>query len=233
MHATPLAAWNATSQQVSELCKRLRKELGEVEYLRVTEIHDGKTKKPECQRTNGDAVGYPHYHALLRSGYIAQKRLSDLWGELTGAPVVWIAKIADSFSSFRYLVKYLTKLHKIEWTDRHVSYSRGFFRQEDLEKIAYPERQVEQRSDEHPWLYLSKRYRACEIGCDHTGAYHLPFRFSGRPEEVTRQDVGLPPLPENGEPTNEQIATDQSAATTRSQAVLFQQPAASYYDTDF
>ena len=173
---SPEAAWRGTSPQVPELCRILRKERGECEYLRVTELHKS---------------GWPHYHCLIRSSFLPQKRISELWDQLTKAPVVDIRKVDNTFSSFRYLVKYLTKLHKIEWTDRHVSYSRGFFREEDLEKILYPDRDVLERTDEHPWVYLSNRYDAADVGVDTRGNYHLPYRFCGRPRSYTREDCGL------------------------------------------
>jgi len=179
-YQSPRQAWEHTSPLVPECCRQLRAIRGcEIEYLRVTELHQS---------------GYPHYHALLRSAFIPQKQLSDTWGRLTGAPVVWIAKIDSSFSSFRYLVKYLTKLHKIEWTDRHVSYSRGFFREEDREKLAFPERTIVERTEEHPWVWLANRYDRNQIGADDNGCYHLPEEFVGTPGMWTRQDCGLPPL---------------------------------------
>ena len=138
--------------------------------------------------------GWPHYHALLRSSWIPQGRLSEIWGQLTGAPVVWIAKIDQSFSTFRYLVKYLTKLHKIAWTDRHVSYSRGFFREEDLEKLAYPEKTIIERIDTHPWQWLSQRYDCDQIAVDSNGNYHLPYDFCGKLHEHSRESLGLPSL---------------------------------------
>lgn len=183
---SPRAAWEHTSPLVPECCRVLRKiRQCEIEYLRVTELH---------------ASGFPHYHALLRSGFIPQKQLSDTWGRLTGAPVVWIAKIDSTFSSFRYLVKYLTKLHKIEWTERHVSYSRGFFREEDREKLAFPERDVIDRTDEHPWLYLSRRYDREDVGVDANGCFHVSDSYCGTPRQLSREDVGLPYMPEPPEP---------------------------------
>ena len=183
---SPEAAWRGTSPKLPDLCKQIRVERGECEYLRVTEL----TKN-----------GWPHYHALLRSSFIPQQRISELWATMTGAPVVDIRKITNSFSSFRYMVKYLTKLHKIDWTDRHVSYSRAFFREEDLEKVLWPEKTVLERIDEHPWLYLSNRYDTDTVGVDSQGNYHLPYKFVGVPGCYTRAHVGLeaaettPPLP--------------------------------------
>jgi hypothetical protein len=181
-YASPKEAWEDTSPKLPECMRQLRKAREcEVEYLRVTELHQS---------------GYPHYHALLRSGFIPQKQLANVWGQLTGAPVVWIAKIDSTFSSFRYLVKYLTKLHKIEWTDRHVSYSRDFFPAEAREKMAFPERAITDRSDEHPWQWLSRRYGRDTVGVDDNGCYHLPQEWCGTPVDVSREDVGLPPLKE-------------------------------------
>ena len=206
---SPEAAWRATSPKLPECCKLIRKERGECEYLRVTELHES---------------GWPHYHALLRSSYIPQRRLSEIWGTLTGAPVVWIAKIDQSFSTFRYLVKYLTKLHKIEWTDRHVSYSRGFFREEDLEKLAYPEKTIIERIDTHPWQWLSERYDCDQIAVDSSGNYHLPYDFCGKKHEYSRESLGLPPLDhEKPEP----------AKTQRALTGLADYDADTYADTSF
>jgi hypothetical protein len=128
------------------------------------------------------------------------EKLRNEWNNATGAPYVWLAKINDSFSSFRYLVKYLTKLHKIEWTDRHVSYSRNFFREEDKEKLAFPERTIVERTDEHPWVWLANRYDRNDVGVDDNGCYHLPEEFCGTPGMWTRKDCGLPPMKETTEP---------------------------------
>jgi hypothetical protein len=84
---------------------------GEVEYLRVTEV----TKK-----------GWPHYHLLLRSGFLPHKVVKTLWAELTGATIVDLRQVKKSFSAYQYLVKYLSKLHRLEWTERHVSVSKNF-----------------------------------------------------------------------------------------------------------
>lgn len=252
----PKDAWQRTSALVPELFRLMRKIFNkEVEYLRVTEIHDGKHKPEDSDRRKVEgpmtvsAIGFPHYHALLRSPYIPhpvmsrewarltalpwpgreqlpeavkdldQKRyhtakLKDLmgdsrteddelqtaWCNATGAPYIWIAAIKQTFSSFRYMTKYLTKLHKIEWTNRHVSYSRGFFTPESQERLAFPERTIIERSDEHPWLYLSRRFHRDTVGLDDNGCYHLNELFCGTPMDLCRADVGLPDLPDKTEP---------------------------------
>lgn len=198
----PKDAWQKTAPQFPELFRRLRlkpierwkarkkagklrdgdqcPEAAEIEYLKVTELHKS---------------GYPHYHALLRSGYIAKDQMDAVWSQLTGAANYnWIAKIDSTFSSFRYLVKYLTKLHRLEWTERHVSYSRGFFRPEDKERLAFPERAIVERIDEHPWKWLTNRYINDQVGADDNGCYHLPYDYVGTPYQMNDDEVGLTEL---------------------------------------
>ena len=203
---SPKEAWEKTTDAVPEVCRYVRNTRGECEYLRVTELHK---------------TGWPHFHCLVRSSFVPQKQLADEWTRLvrkqstrdeapTDDPAelkrrrlpfrVDVRKVMSTFSSFRYLVKYLTKLHKIEWTDRHVSYSRNFFREEDKERPLYPERAIESKTDEHPWLYISRRYPTDTIGIDPNGSFHLPYDYCGTPMDLTRRDVGLPPLPAKEEP---------------------------------
>jgi len=185
LYADAKEAWLRSSPALPELCRRLRKEIGECEYLRVCELHKS---------------GMPHYHALLRSNYIPQRMLSRIWNELTSAPVVYIAKIDQSFSSFRYLTKYLTKLHRIEWTDRHVSYSRNFFNAEDLEKLANPTREIIERREEHPWKYLADRYATDVIALERNGVYTLPYKPGMPDRDIPLHDFGLRPPPAADEP---------------------------------
>lgn len=108
----PRASFDGTRRKVSELTKKLRDRFGEVEYLRVTEL----TRN-----------GWPHYHLLVRSDYIPHSVAKSLWEGLTGATIVDLRRVKNKHDTFFYLVKYLSKLHSLGWTDRHVSYSRGFF----------------------------------------------------------------------------------------------------------
>ncbi len=134
-------AWNKTRRQVPVLIRDLRKTYGEVEYLRVTEV----TKK-----------GWPHYHLLVRSGFLPQPVVRNRWRDLTGASIVDLRKVTRSFSAYQYLVKYLSKLHKLEWTERHVSVSRGFAPKSDKEAkhpIEYAESDFHHY---HPANYLAE-----------------------------------------------------------------------------
>lgn len=112
-------AFDGTRRHIPTLISFLRKKFGEVEYLRVTEL----TKN-----------GWPHYHMLIRSGFLPHKVIKNRWEELTGARIVDIRPVKQSWSAYTYLVKYLSKLHRIEWTERHVAYSRGFFPPESEDK---------------------------------------------------------------------------------------------------
>lgn len=108
----PRAAYDGTRRKLSDLIKPLRKQFGEVEYLRVTELTKG---------------GWPHYHLLVRSAYLPHESVKETWSKLTGATIVDLRQVKNRFQTYTYLVKYLTKMHNIGWTDRHVSYSKNFF----------------------------------------------------------------------------------------------------------
>jgi hypothetical protein len=139
----PRDAFEHTAPLVPELIRLLRKRFGELEYLRVTEV----TK-----------AGWPHYHLLLRSKYIPQPVVKAAWSALTGAMIVDLRQVQKSFSAFTYLVKYLTKLHKLDWTERHVSYSRSFFPTECKEERKKSNLIKIERINDHPYTYLAKWY---------------------------------------------------------------------------
>lgn len=176
-HADPRAAFDATRCRVPELFRRLRNQFGEVEYLRVTET----TK-----------AGYPHYHCLLRSKYLPHPVVKKHWEDLTAASIVDVRQVSNSFKAYWYLVKYLTKMSNLQWTERHVSYSKQFFRPEDLEKIARPPLEQPNSSPLHPHQFLAQKYPG------DTALYHGPLRYSvaGRPglnhEEIDPKELGLP-----------------------------------------
>jgi len=185
LYESPKDAWESTAPMLPECIRILRTTLGEIEYLRVCELH---------------VSGYPHYHALLRSGFIPQKLLSTTWKHLVKAPVVWISKIDQSFSSFRYLTKYLTKLHRIEWTDRHVSYSRNFFRPEDCEKISFPKRDITERSETHPWKWMCDHYPGEQIALEADGTYTLPHEPDWQRDDVPMSAFDFPSTSETPSP---------------------------------
>ena len=108
---SPLDAWKRTSQCVSRLAQKLRRSHGEFEFCRVTEA----TRK-----------GWPHYHLVVRSGFIQWTTIRDEWRALTGATIVDVRKIKDALDINRYIVKYLAKQEHIPWTNRRVSCTRRY-----------------------------------------------------------------------------------------------------------
>lgn len=147
-YENPRHAFDETRRKVPELMRFLRVRFGEVEYLRVTEL----TRR-----------GWPHYHLMLRSPYIPHAVVKSKWNDLTAALIVDLRQIKGSLNTYKYLVKYLSKMHKIGWTERHVSYSRNFFppdpppTREDLEltdKVII---------EAHPSTYLCSKFRGAKL----------------------------------------------------------------------
>lgn len=108
----PRAAYDGTRRAVPRLTAKLRKAYGEFEFFRILEV----TKK-----------GWPHYHLVTRSPFIPQGEISNLWDELTGAPIVDVRELKKKTNAYWYVVKYLGKQEYIPWTDRRASSTKGFF----------------------------------------------------------------------------------------------------------
>jgi hypothetical protein len=150
------AAWQLTVKQVPILIRQLRQRFGPIEYLRVTEI----TKQ-----------GWPHYHLLIKSNYLPHHVVKKCWAKLTGAYIVDVRQVRKSFSAYKYLVKYLSKLHRLEWTARHVSRSKNFrssSQWEDPNPIRPEELQF--RSS-HPAHVMMELYEGRKIARLSPGAY--------------------------------------------------------------
>lgn len=71
--------------------------------------------------------GFPHFHLVVRSPYVAQEELSRDWCKLTDAFIVDIRKIDPGRRVARYISKYLTKQTSPGFTNRRVSFTRSFF----------------------------------------------------------------------------------------------------------
>lgn len=140
LYESPRHAFDETRSQVPELMRCLRKRFGEIEYLRVTEV---------------TAKGFPHYHLLVRSGYLPHAVIKALWNKLTGASIVDIRPVTNKFGAYQYLAKYLTKMHRLDWTERHVSYSKSFFPQDPSAQYHGPGLGDYQRIPEHPYSWLA------------------------------------------------------------------------------
>ncbi len=111
-YETPREAYDDTRRKLSQLACSIRRKFSRFEYLKVLEV----TK-----------AGWPHYHLVASCGYIPQPWLSHRWDELTGARIVDIRKIHKGDDVYFYILKYLSKCKHIPWTNRRVSWSRGFF----------------------------------------------------------------------------------------------------------
>lgn len=141
LYVSPRHAWEETRKCVPLLIRDLRKRFGEVEYLRVTEV----TK-----------AGWPHYHLIIRSGYLPHSVVRQIWNQLTGARIVDVRQVKESFKAYQYLVKYLSKLHKLEWTERHVSYSKNFIPKDPWEPESPLDYAEESFHSFHPANYVAE-----------------------------------------------------------------------------
>lgn len=190
LHANPRAAFDATRRQVPEWIRVMRSKFGEVEYLRVTELHKS---------------GYPHYHLLIRSRYIPHPCARDEWFLLTGASIVDIRAVKKKFNCYTYLLKYLTKLHHIEWTGRHVSYSRGFFPPNEDSRFAPHRLELKKIHNCHPSTLIME-YHSREFVEKLTPR---TYRFRASPQDLDRDrevcgethhvDYFAPPLTPNSQ----------------------------------
>lgn len=144
----PRHAFDGTRRKVPELFRTLRQRFHPIEYLRVTEL----TKR-----------GWPHYHLLVRSPYLPQPVVQKRWLELTGARIVDLRQVKDRLNTYTYLVKYLSKMHRIGWTERHVSYSKGFFPPDDKQRPTGLDLSDQQFIEAHPSTYLMSRFRGATL----------------------------------------------------------------------
>lgn len=143
LYASRKEAWEQTRKQVPILIRQLRKRFGDIEYLRVTEV---------------TAAGWPHYHLLVRSGFLPQPVVKRMWAELTGAYIVDLRQVTKSWSAYKYLVKYLSKLHRLEWTNRHVSVSKNFIPKEESDDYEPIEHDEGEFINEHPAAVVTDRF---------------------------------------------------------------------------
>lgn len=191
---SPRDAFDGTRRKVPELFRRLRGRYGDVEYLRVTEL----TRR-----------GWPHYHCLLRSVYLPQPVVKALWQDLTGATIVDLRQVKNHFHTYQYLVKYLSKMHRLGWTNRHVSYSRSFFPEKPGKK-ADTLRLVEGKVLEtHPATLAYHRFRNSKLVEISYGVYTLnpsaeQVKYVTAPESFAPQPPEAKQCPSAETPTSSQ-----------------------------
>lgn len=144
----PRDAFDGTRKHVPQLARKLRTRFGEIEYLRVTEL---------------TGRGWPHYHLLIRSPYLPHKVVRDLWKKATGASIVDLRPVKKTLDTYYYLVKYLSKMHKISWTERHVSYSKKFFVDEPPSRARDLKLENKSVIESHPATILEASFRGATL----------------------------------------------------------------------
>jgi len=173
----PKDCWQKTAKLVPELIRKLRPRFGDIEYLRVTELHKS---------------GWPHYHLLIRSRYLPYEIVKTLWEDLTGAIKVDLRQVDKTFSAYWYLTKYLSKLHNKGWTDRHVSTSRNFFRPEKSTppaKIVMLNPALDPR---HPYDYLARNYWMQTATAVTPTHWTTSLELTPAPDDLTNWELGIP-----------------------------------------
>jgi len=190
----PQSAWDGMAKAFPELMRFARSISAECEYLKVLEIHQN---------------GYPHFHCLLRSSYLHHPLILAEWRRLIAGPDdglqsddapkafagVNIKKVDDSFRTYFYLVKYLTKLHKVPFTDRRVSYSKNFFNPADLEQTEYAKLDSVEKYDQHPWVWLRERLAWEHVPVLDHGKWIVGDNIPPRYQEIDPAAIGLPGPP--------------------------------------
>lgn len=145
-HANPRAAYDETRRQIAALTTKLRRRYEEFEFFRVLEV----TKK-----------GWPHYHLITRCPYIPQAELSELWNQLTGAPIVDVRAMHKKTNAYWYVVKYLGKQAMIPWTNRRAAWTRGFFPKTAFEPGPSLEIPVLHFQNAHPADHIRWWFEGC------------------------------------------------------------------------
>lgn len=179
VYPSPRDAFERTSAFVPELVRALRVKYGSVEYLRVTE----QTRR-----------GYPHYHMMVRSDYLPQPVIKKLWIKYTACKIVDVRQTTNHFGAYQYLVKYLTKLHKLDWTERHVSYSKNFFPPGATDPAERAHLVMEEIQDIHPFEYLANTYADCSLEWVTPNSWVAPSQTSAPDAYITARDCGVVPL---------------------------------------
>lgn len=175
-YSSPRVAFEETAPMVSQLMKRLRQRFGEIEYLRVTEVTQ---------------QGWPHYHMLLRSAYLPHAVVKEAWQSLSGATIVDVRQVKKEFRAYWYLVKYLANLRDKSWTDRHVSYSRGFFPcpvNEPSDRQPLTDKYQDPR---HPHHYLAEEWPDDVVLPIAPGIFQLPDHNSMYSKKIDPASIGL------------------------------------------
>lgn len=171
---TPDDTLRVFTKQIPKLIKRLRRQFGEIEYLRMRE---------QC------ADGYPHFHFLVRSTFIPHPELKKHWQELTQATIVDIRKAHGR--STGYVAKYISKARSADgdWHRQRIAVSQNFWLDSDEEHETDLQNFEHKRTHPSDWVAtvcdetIPVRIRPC--------LYGFEPREPGDelPEELQRQAI--------------------------------------------
>lgn len=143
-YETPRHGYDETRRGVSRMVQKLRRRFKEFEYFRVLEA----TKK-----------GWPHYHLVVRSPYIPQPLLVELWSHEAKSKIVDVRKVNRPSEVYNYVMKYLGKQKHVPWTNRRVCWSRNFFKDDGFEKGQGLKLCGKEWSSIHPAQYVERECR--------------------------------------------------------------------------
>jgi len=91
---TPMSMYLRVRPCVNRFYHEIRRTFGPFEAATFLERHKS---------------GFPHWHALVRSGFLPQSELSDIWKRISGSPIVDIRRIKQHQVAARYVSKYVVK----------------------------------------------------------------------------------------------------------------------------
>lgn len=164
--SSPETAYRAETRMITQLAVKLRRRFGPLEYFRCTEI----TKK-----------GWPHFHLLIRSGFLPHAVVKDLWADLSGAMIVDLRQVKKTWEAYHYVTKYLAKLHKLPWTTRHIAWSKHFFPPTKEKPPSSLSLENRNRHLCHPAQLLDDRYRGCTVQRLSCYAYAITGKLEDEP----------------------------------------------------
>lgn len=132
---------------------------GPIEYVRMLE---------QC------VDGYPHFHLLIRSGYLDHATIKEFWTKNTKAEIVDIRKAHGK--SVAYVAKYINKARDKDGTfsRQRLSVSRAFWRDDPQETLV-----VTENTREHPKPYAEAHLQERAIERHYHGYYSLHMREPG------------------------------------------------------
>lgn len=118
--------------------------------------------------------GYPHFHLLVRSGFIEQSTIKEKWRRLTGAEIVDVRRAHGG--SVAYVAKYINKARDETGTfsRQRISVSKDFWRPEVGAELA-----VTEVTREHPVPYATTKLSDRAITRRTSTIYQLDMREPG------------------------------------------------------